>query len=94
MDFQIGRNQQPARIIRLHISGAIQKKDYLALIETNGFKDITVQKEQQIVIPDDILGNYLSAEELATFKQSGMGIYSITVYAEKPAACCDSNCCQ
>jgi hypothetical protein len=75
------------------VSGAVQKQVYLELIENNGFKNVTIQKEKQIIIPDDILASYLSADELASFKQSNMGIYSITVYAEKP--CCDpkAGCC-
>jgi arsenite methyltransferase len=79
------------------VAGAIQKQVYLKLIEANGFKNITVQKDKAIVIPDDILSNYLSAEQLAAFKQSGTGIRSITVYAEKPTeeskACCGPKCC-
>jgi arsenite methyltransferase len=76
------------------VSGAIQKNVYLELIEANGFKNISVQKEKQITIPNDILRNYLSDEEILSFDQSGTGIYSITVYAEKP--CCDpaAGCCQ
>ena len=75
------------------VSGAVQKEEYLELIQANGFKNILVQKEKQILIPDDILSNYLSAEEIAAYKASGTGIYSITVYAEKP--CCDpaAGCC-
>ncbi len=75
------------------VSGAIQKEEYLRLIESNGFTNITLQKEKQIIIPDDILSAYLSAEEIQRFKSSGTGIYSITVYAEKP--CCDpkAGCC-
>jgi arsenite methyltransferase len=78
------------------VAGAIQKEDYLQLIKDNGFQNITLQKQKQIVIPDDILRNYLTEEEVAGFKQSGTGIYSITVYAEKPKeACCTpgSDCC-
>ena len=79
------------------VAGAIQKNEYLQLIETNGFKNITVQKEKVITIPDDILSNYLSAEQIVSFKQSGTGIFSVTVYAEKPAtekaACCGPDCC-
>ena len=79
------------------VAGAIQKQVYLELIEANGFTNITVQKDKAIIIPDDILSNYLSAERLAAFKQSGTGIRSITVYAEKPvaeeAACCAPGCC-
>lgn len=76
------------------VSGAIQKPVYLELIESNGFKNITVQKEKAIIVPDDILKNYLSEEQIAEFKNSNIGIFSITVYAEKP--CCDpkEGCCQ
>jgi SAM-dependent methyltransferase len=76
------------------VAGAIQKNDYLSMIEDSGFKNIKLQKEKSIVVPDDILSTYLSQEEVDTFKQSGTGIFSITVYAEKPASCCDDNCCK
>ena len=78
------------------VAGAIQKQVYLNLIETNGFKNITVQKDKPIIIPDDILSNYLSTQEIITFKNSDTGIRSITVYGEKPlekAACCGTDCC-
>lgn len=79
------------------VSGAIQKDAYLGLLETNGFKNITIQKNKPIIVPDDILSQYLSAEELESFKQSGTGIRSITVYAEKPLkeakSCCGPECC-
>jgi|SRR6218665_159711 len=78
------------------VSGAIQKKDYLQLIEENGFQNITLQKEKKIVVPDDILSQYLNEQELADFKNSDTGIYSVTVFAQKPvdqAACCAPGCC-
>ncbi|MCW3466446.1 arsenite methyltransferase [Chitinophaga nivalis] len=77
------------------ISGAIQKEAYLALIADTGFQQLTIQQEKTIHIPDDILLQYLTADEIIPFRQSGMGIYSITVYAEKPgtAACCPPGCC-
>lgn len=77
------------------ISGAIQKDHYLALVKGNGFTDITLQKEKAIVIPDDILNQYLNADDIAAFKNSGTGIYSITVFAKKPVPCCEpgSGCC-
>ncbi|MEP6951850.1 MAG: arsenite methyltransferase, partial [Ginsengibacter sp.] len=75
------------------VAGAIQKQVYLELIENNGFTNITIQKEKPIIIPDDILDNYLSEEETNLFKQSGTGIFSITVYAEKPVGCCGPDCC-
>jgi arsenite methyltransferase len=75
------------------VSGAIQKREYLGIIEEAGFKNITLQKDKTIIIPDDILNNYLSAEEVAGYKKGGTRITSITVYAEKPAKD-ERNCCE
>lgn len=74
------------------VSGAIQKQVYLELIESNGFTNITIQKEKAIIVPDDILLNYLSQQEIDLFKNSGTGIFSITVYAEKPLLEKDCGC--
>lgn len=79
------------------VAGAIQREAYLGLVEATGFTGLLLQKEKPIIVPDDILGQYLNPEEIATFKASGTGIYSITVYAEKPAGtktCCGPDCCQ
>lgn len=75
------------------VSGAIQKKEYLKIIKQTGFVNIEIQKEKKISIPDDILLRYISPVETEQWKSSGAGIYSITVYAEKP--CCEpgSGCC-
>ncbi|GAB4027461.1 arsenite methyltransferase [Spirosoma gilvum] len=85
------------------VSGAIQKEAYLQLVRENGFTDIQVQKEREINLPDSVLQNYLSAEEIAEYRQEDQGIYSVTVFARKPArvtaakpaatACCGPDCC-
>jgi len=81
------------------ISGAIQKSEYLGIIEEAGFVNIQIQKEKKIVLPDDILGSYLGPEEVQAYKADDARIESITVYAEKPAKdernCCEpgSKCC-
>ena len=79
------------------VAGAIQKETYLELIRANGFSNITVQKDKPIIVPNDILRQYLSESQLEAFKKSGTGIRSITVYAEKPSeekrACCGPDCC-
>lgn len=66
------------------VSGAIQKEVYLELIRLNKFENIIVQKEKPIIIPNDILKNYLSESEIVAFNNGGAGIFSVTVYAEKP----------
>ena len=88
--------QQAAEMYAGCVAGAIQKQEYLGLIEAAGFTSITLRKEKPIIVPDDILAKYLSTDEIAAFKASGTGIYSVTVYAEKPAAaqsCCGPDCC-
>lgn len=81
------------------VLGAIQKANYLNLIEEAGFINITLQKDKPIIIPDEILAEYLTAEEVSEYKKGGVKITSITVYAEKPAKdernCCEpeSKCC-
>jgi ubiquinone/menaquinone biosynthesis C-methylase UbiE len=88
------------------ISGAIQKDEYLGNIKQSGFENIIVQKNKRITLPDEILKAYLNEEELSKAKNDNFGIFSITVYAEKPSlasqakqaakeACCGpgSTCC-
>ncbi|MBN8548351.1 MAG: arsenite methyltransferase [Deltaproteobacteria bacterium] len=66
------------------VSGALLREDYLNLISRQGFSNILIQAEKALSIPDDVLGKYLSAAEIAEFKSSGAAILSLTVYAEKP----------
>jgi SAM-dependent methyltransferase len=66
------------------VAGAIQKQVYLELIQASGFEQISIQKEKAIIIPEDILINYLSKEEIDAFKKGQTGIFSITVFAQKP----------
>jgi SAM-dependent methyltransferase len=75
------------------VSGAIQKDEYVRIIKEAGFTNITLQKEKRITLPDEILKAYLSPEAMEDFKTGGTGIFSISVYAEKPAACCEPGCC-
>jgi arsenite methyltransferase len=76
------------------VAGAMQKEDYMELIKINGFKNILIQKEKTIIVPDDILSVYLSEIEIQEFKKSDTGIFSITVCAEKAKEeCCGTECC-
>lgn len=85
--------KQVAELYAGCISGAIQKNEYLGIINEAGFKNVSLQKEKEIIIPDNILANYLSAEEIDQYKNSQLKILSITVYAEK-AAQDERNCCE
>ena len=80
--------KEPAEMYAGCISSAIQKEEYLSYIEKACFKNITLQTEKPIIIPDDILKNYLTEEEIIKYKSKPTVIYSITVYAEKHSCCC------
>ena len=65
------------------VAGALQKNEYIKTIHTTGFKNVEIKQTKTITIPDDILEKYLSKKQLAEYRQSGIGIYSITVVGEK-----------
>ncbi|MBT3383213.1 MAG: arsenite methyltransferase [Prolixibacteraceae bacterium] len=75
--------QEDAEMYAGCVSGALQKEDYLGIIQNQGFSEIKIHNEKKIVIPDHIKTNYLSEKELNNFKKSKIGIYSITVTANK-----------
>jgi ubiquinone/menaquinone biosynthesis C-methylase UbiE len=85
--------QKSAEMYAGCVSGAIQKMEYLSIIKEAGFNKIDIQKEKRITLPDEILKGYLSPKEMEDFKTGNTGIFSITVYAEKPEACCGPSCC-
>jgi arsenite methyltransferase len=76
--------QQAAEMYAGCVSGAIDIDIYLKMMKKSGLVNIIVQKDKMITIPDETLLNYLDQTELKKFKESGSGIFSITVYAEKP----------
>jgi arsenite methyltransferase len=65
------------------VSGAIQKDEYMQIIKDSGFRNVEIQKEKKIEIPDDILLNFISRNELQEFKNSKIGVFSINVFARK-----------
>lgn len=99
--------RQSAEMYAGCVSGAIQKENYLDHIRNNGFVNVRIQKEKRITLPDEIVLQYLSVEEFQKYKAGHSGIFSITVFGEKPvtdtdttklekkAACCGagSECC-
>jgi len=65
------------------VSGAIDISDYLEIINENGFKNVSVHKQKEISLPDEVLANYLTKDEVTSFKVSEIGIFSITVSGYK-----------
>ena len=77
------------------VASAINKNEYLSYIVNAGFENIQIQKEKPIIVPDDILKDYLNMEEMEAYKSMPTVIHSITVYGEKSISCCSpkSGCC-
>ncbi|MFM9910038.1 MAG: arsenite methyltransferase [Chitinophagaceae bacterium] len=91
--------KQVAELYAGCVAGAITKDEYLQIIKEAGFGKPVIQKEKVIILPPEILADYLSPKEMDEYKNSRTKILSITVYAEKPAkddrSCCEpgSGCC-
>ncbi|MCZ2475049.1 arsenite methyltransferase [Aquirufa ecclesiirivi] len=83
--------QKDAEMYAGCVAGAIQKADYMQLIQASGFVNVQIQKEKPIIIPNDILSHYLSAQEIEEFKSGKTGIFSISVFAQKPL---EANACK
>lgn len=65
------------------VSGAPEMDEYIEIINRQGFKNVTIHKQKEIVIPVEVLVNYLSEEEVTSFKNGDTGIFSITVSGYK-----------
>lgn len=65
------------------VAGAIDITEYISIIEEQGFKNVTIHKQKEITIPENILANYLTDIEINSFKSGKIGIFSITVSGYK-----------
>lgn len=77
------------------VAGAVQQEEYLEIIKSAGFSNIDIKKTKVIELPDEVLKQYLSNDEISQLRELKAGIFSITVVAEKKAnGCCDDDCCK
>ena len=75
--------QKDAEMYAGCVSGAIEINEYLEIIRNSFFSDIKIHKYKEIEIPVEILKEYLTDEEIQQFKNKEIGIFSITVSANK-----------
>ncbi len=78
------RLQEAAALYAGCVAGASQREEYLSIIRNAGFKNVVVARERLTELPDELYLQYLTPEELQEFKNTGAGIFSITVVGEKP----------
>jgi ubiquinone/menaquinone biosynthesis C-methylase UbiE len=65
------------------VAGAIQQEDYIGLLKNVGFVNIEIKKTKTIELPDEVLTQYLSSDQIQEFRTSKVGIFSITVVGYK-----------
>jgi len=75
--------QKAAEMYAGCVAGALQKEEYIDVVENVGFENIQVRKEKQIKIPIEILKNYLTNKEIDEYRKSEFQILSITLFAKK-----------
>jgi hypothetical protein len=75
--------QQDAEMYAGCVSGAIDMDKYVGIIREQGFQKIEIHKQKEIVMPVEILKEYLTDKEILQFKNKEIGIFSITISGAK-----------
>ncbi len=75
--------QEAAELYAGCVAGALPIDEYLNIIREQGFSEPEIKKQRKIAVPEQVLLQYLSEQELADYQANGAGIYSITVNASK-----------
>jgi arsenite methyltransferase len=75
--------RQSLKVYAQCVGGALTKDEYLGIIYKQGFQNVILQKEERVSIPDNLLPDFLTEDEIKTLRRSDVKVYSITVYGEK-----------
>lgn len=75
--------QKDAEMYAGCVSGAIKMEEYLDIIKNAGFRNIEIYTQKEIQIPENVLSKHITESELLNFNNKQIGIYSITLSAEK-----------
>ncbi len=70
------------------VAGALREDIYLGIISGVGFRNVQIHKKKVIDMPEALLHEFLTEEEVIVYKTSGVGLFSITVTGEKPSCLC------
>jgi len=66
------------------VAGALKIEEYLGIIRDTGFTAVEVLDDRKTPIPEEVLSSNDKLKEIREFESGGYGMFSITVYAEKP----------
>lgn len=65
------------------VSGAIPRPDYLEIIREAGFRDVEIASERRVDLPEALLDEWLTPEQLSQAAAADISVMSITVKAVK-----------
>ena len=65
------------------VAGAMKQDDYLKVISEAGFEDVEIKKSRVIVLPENLIKEYISNENLEGINTNDLGIVSVTVVGYK-----------
>ncbi|MEM6782461.1 MAG: arsenite methyltransferase [Bacteroidota bacterium] len=68
------------------VAGAMEEGAYLDGLRAAGFEGVEVRAARRLDLPDDALAAWLSPAQISTYRASGGGLYSVTVFGVKPAS--------
>ena len=74
-----GELKKSAELYAGCVSGALDRDEYLKIIEDSGFTNIEVRKTKKIDLPEKLLKEHFSEQGLEEIKTNLKGIFSITV---------------
>ncbi|MFK7847285.1 MAG: arsenite methyltransferase [Rhodothermales bacterium] len=77
--------QQAAELYVGCVSGAVEQAWYMQTIKDTGFQEAKILKSNVISIPEEVLQENLSTEEITAYHNSGMKVLSVTVSGVKPS---------
>jgi arsenite methyltransferase len=75
--------QKSAEMYAGCVAGAIQEDAYINLLKEVGFVNVEIKKTKTINLPDEVLAQYLTSNQIQDFRSSKVGIFSITVVGYK-----------
>jgi SAM-dependent methyltransferase len=75
--------RKSAELYAACVGGAIKQDEYMGIIKETGFKKIEIKTTKTLSFPDEALRDYLDEKHISESEKKSLGIFSITVYAEK-----------
>jgi len=65
------------------VAGALTKDEYLGVVHSAGFKEVSILEEKEYPLPDSFILQYLDKSQFRDFKESGAKVLSLTVKGVK-----------